>query len=89
MMSHMTHAGVYLTYSLLPLALLLLRLCYGNVRRRAGRTVRGRASFHEIESWREVEAPSPVDTVYFGGGTPSLLAPAQIKNILDGSTVAL
>jgi len=36
----------------------------------------------EIENWREVEAPGPVDTVYFGGGTPSLLAPAQIESIL-------
>jgi len=40
------------------------------------------AVISEIESWREVAAPSPVDTVYFGGGTPSLLAPAQIESIL-------
>jgi oxygen-independent coproporphyrinogen-3 oxidase len=40
------------------------------------------AVISEIESWREVEAPAPVDTVYFGGGTPSLLAPAQIESIL-------
>jgi oxygen-independent coproporphyrinogen-3 oxidase len=26
---------------------------------------------------------APVDTVYFGGGTPSLLAPAQVAKILD------
>lgn len=36
----------------------------------------------EIENWREIEARSPVDTIYFGGGTPSLLVPAQIENIL-------
>ena len=36
----------------------------------------------EIGNWREVEAPGPVDTIYFGGGTPSLLAPAQIESIL-------
>jgi oxygen-independent coproporphyrinogen-3 oxidase len=40
------------------------------------------AVISEIESWREVEAPAPADTVYFGGGTPSLLTPAQIESIL-------
>ena len=37
----------------------------------------------EIENWREIEQPAPVDTVYFGGGTPSLLVPAQIERILE------
>jgi oxygen-independent coproporphyrinogen-3 oxidase len=37
----------------------------------------------EIRSWREVEQPAPVDTIYFGGGTPSLLSAAQIERILD------
>jgi oxygen-independent coproporphyrinogen-3 oxidase len=36
----------------------------------------------EITQWREVDSPSTVDTIYFGGGTPSLLAPAQIERIL-------
>jgi len=46
----------------------------------AGRYVA--AVISEIGNWREVEAPGPVDTIYFGGGTPSLLAPAQIESIL-------
>jgi oxygen-independent coproporphyrinogen-3 oxidase len=37
----------------------------------------------EIERWSEVDRPAPVDTVYLGGGTPSLLAPAQIERILN------
>ena len=41
-----------------------------------------RAVCSEISAWTEIEKPSEVDTIYFGGGTPSLLAPAQIEKIL-------
>ncbi|MDQ2974741.1 MAG: radical SAM family heme chaperone HemW [Acidobacteriota bacterium] len=36
----------------------------------------------EIESWREVENVEVVDTIYLGGGTPSLLTPAQLETTL-------
>jgi oxygen-independent coproporphyrinogen-3 oxidase len=36
----------------------------------------------EITRWSEVETPSAADTIYFGGGTPSLLTPFQIERIL-------
>ena len=36
----------------------------------------------EVVTWSEVATPSAVDTIYFGGGTPSLLTPAQIERIL-------
>jgi len=36
----------------------------------------------EIREWNEVEAED-VDTIYFGGGTPSLLSPNQVQQILD------
>ncbi|MEJ7708738.1 MAG: radical SAM protein [Pyrinomonadaceae bacterium] len=37
----------------------------------------------EISAWGVEEALSEVDTIYFGGGTPSLLTPAQTSRILD------
>jgi oxygen-independent coproporphyrinogen-3 oxidase len=36
----------------------------------------------EITKWSEVASPSAADTIYFGGGTPSLLTPSQIERIL-------
>jgi oxygen-independent coproporphyrinogen-3 oxidase len=41
------------------------------------------AVISEIKNWREIGGGSQVDTIYFGGGTPSLLTPAQIENILQ------
>src|SRR5260370_7646270 len=38
--------------------------------------------WREISKWKEIENPLAVDTIYFGGGTPSLVAPAQIERIL-------
>ena len=40
------------------------------------------AVISEIESWRLVDPPETIDTIYFGGGTPSLLSPAQLETIL-------
>jgi len=37
----------------------------------------------EIAAWREVETRDQIDTIYFGGGTPSLLSPAQLESVLD------
>src|SRR5437667_5047237 len=42
-----------------------------------------RAVVKEIADWREVEEPADVDTIYFGGGTPSLLSAEQISHILE------
>jgi oxygen-independent coproporphyrinogen-3 oxidase len=41
-----------------------------------------KALVKEIEIWEEVSA-RPVDTIYFGGGTPSLLSPGQVEAILE------
>ena len=42
-----------------------------------------RAVAREIREFRSHATPADVDTVYFGGGTPSLLAPAQAALILE------
>jgi len=36
----------------------------------------------EILGWQEIESPAAIDTIYFGGGTPSLLSASQIEVIL-------
>jgi len=42
-----------------------------------------RALCREMREWREIEQPLSVDTIYFGGGTPSLLQSAQIAAIIE------
>lgn len=42
-----------------------------------------RAVVGEIKSWCVVDQPRSVDTIYFGGGTPSLLSPSQLEAILN------
>ena len=37
----------------------------------------------EIAEWQEIEKSAPADTIYFGGGTPSLLSPTQLDAILQ------
>ncbi|HXM35478.1 MAG TPA: radical SAM family heme chaperone HemW [Pyrinomonadaceae bacterium] len=36
----------------------------------------------EISNWQEVNTNGPLDTIFFGGGTPSLLSPTQVDSIL-------
>ena len=36
----------------------------------------------EISRWSEIGDPAPADTIYFGGGTPSLLHVEQLEQIL-------
>src|SRR5437667_11333763 len=43
----------------------------------------------EIRSWHGLASKGPCQTVFFGGGAPSLLAPAQIQQILDTAAATL
>ena len=42
-----------------------------------------RVLVNEIQAWNEIETRRVVDTIYFGGGTPSLLSAAQLARILE------
>lgn len=77
----MNHAGVYIH---IPFCRSRCSYCdfatgmyESNLAERYVRTL-----IREIEEWAEVGSPFAVDTIFFGGGTPSLLAPAQIARIL-------
>ena len=43
----------------------------------------------EIRSWQHLAAKGPLYTVFFGGGTPSMLAPVQLQRILDTAAATL
>jgi len=40
----------------------------------------------ELRSWQSLAHQGPLQTVFFGGGTPSLLDPAHVQQILDTAT---
>src|SRR4051812_48387200 len=42
----------------------------------------------ELELMREVAAPPPAETVFFGGGTPTLLPPADLARVLAAIELA-
>lgn len=44
-----------------------------------------RAVVTEIENFQITDRATEVDSIYFGGGTPSLLAPAQIERLLEAA----
>ncbi len=37
---------------------------------------------HDLTHWRKLTGPRQVDSIFFGGGTPSLLPPAQISELI-------
>jgi oxygen-independent coproporphyrinogen-3 oxidase len=77
----MTHAGVYLH---IPFCRSRCSYCdFATGMFESGLADRYvNALVREIAEWSEVDMPAPVDTIFFGGGTPSLLTPAQIESIV-------
>lgn len=43
----------------------------------------------ELRQWQHLASRGPLCTVYFGGGTPSMLEPAQVQQILDTAAATL
>jgi oxygen-independent coproporphyrinogen-3 oxidase len=43
----------------------------------------------EIRCWRHLAPKGPLSTVFFGGGTPSMLEPGQVQRILDTAVATL
>jgi oxygen-independent coproporphyrinogen-3 oxidase len=43
----------------------------------------------EIRAWQHLASRGPLQTVFFGGGTPSVLAPACLERILDTAATVL
>ena len=39
----------------------------------------------EMEEQREFLAEDKIRTIYFGGGTPSLVRPAELQSLIDGA----
>ncbi len=77
------HARSVHPYSLLPAEMPLLRFLFpGRSRRRPGATIP--ICFADISNRRAVRGwHGPFATVFFGGGTPSLLPPAAVGSILE------
>jgi oxygen-independent coproporphyrinogen-3 oxidase len=44
---------------------------------------------HEIESWSHLSTQGPLHTIYLGGGTPSMLTPAQVDQLLETAAHSL
>lgn len=77
----MTFAGIYIHFPFCRSRCSYCDFATGTYdRERADRYVS--ALVREIERWLEIETPEPIDTIYLGGGTPSLLTSQQLKQIL-------
>ncbi|MEQ8404616.1 MAG: radical SAM family heme chaperone HemW [Oceanicaulis sp.] len=43
------------------------------------------AMLADLERWRDLAGPRPLASVHFGGGTPSLMRPAQVAALLEAA----
>ena len=77
----MSHAGVYLHIPFCRARCSYCDFATGMFESEAAERY-VRALTREVSAWIEVANPPKVDTIYFGGGTPSLLTPPQLETIL-------
>jgi oxygen-independent coproporphyrinogen-3 oxidase len=78
----MTNAGVYIHLPFCRSRCSYCDFATGMYQSEIAETYVG-AVCSEIRGWQEVEPPSTVNTIYFGGGTPSLLSTMQVERILS------
>jgi oxygen-independent coproporphyrinogen-3 oxidase len=78
----MTNAGVYIHIPFCRSRCSYCDFATGMYQSEIAETYVG-AVCSEIRGWQEVEPPSTVNTIYFGGGTPSLLSTKQVERILS------
>ncbi len=41
------------------------------------------AILSDLKHWRELTGPRTISSIHFGGGTPSLMTPAQVSQVID------
>ena len=57
--------------------------CDFNVYKRREDNVLLPAIIADLKHWREMSGPREVTSIHFGGGTPSLMTPAQVGAVID------
>ena len=57
--------------------------CDFNVYKRKADAALLPAVLADLKHWREISGPREITSIHFGGGTPSLMTPAQVKAVID------
>ena len=57
--------------------------CDFNVYKRKADAALLPAILADLKHWREISGPREITSIHFGGGTPSLMTPAQVKAVID------
>lgn len=57
--------------------------CDFNVYKRRDDAVLLPAILEDLTHWRDLSGPREVTSIHFGGGTPSLMSPSQVKGVIE------